>query len=190
MAKNRTLLLHSARELFAQRSYDSVTIREICAHAGVANSTFYYHFKTKEELMDGLRAQDDRPLRTELLELVKQSSVTEQMLAVCMMRAARAERYGSSITAQYYKSVIGREDDCEGLDEDHRQEEDAACALIARAQELGLVDARTDAKALAAAAIRLTRCVIFDWCASGGGFDLRAEARRMLLILFGLREEA
>lgn len=188
MAKNRKLLLESARELLTQRNFESVTIREICEHAGVANSTFYYHFKTKEELMDSLRAQDDRPLRTELLELVKESNLMEQVLAVCLMRTTRAERYGCSITAQYYKSVIIRENDCDGLAEDHRNEEETALALISRAQQEGLISSDKDAKALIVAAIRLTRCVIFDWCAAGGSFDLRAEARRMLLLLFGIEE--
>lgn len=188
MAKNRNLLLNSARELLAQRSFESVTIREICEHAGVANSTFYYHFKTKEELMDCLRAQDERPLRTELLELVMEPNLMEQVLAVCTMRAARAERHGCSITAQYYKSVISREDECDGLDEDHRQEEETALALIIRAQQAGLLPGDKDANMLTAAAIRLTRCVIFDWCAAGGSFDLRAEVRRMLTLLFGIKE--
>ena len=139
MAKNRKLLLDSARKLLTDRSFESVTIREICEHAGVANSTFYYHFKTKEELMDGLRAQDDRPLRTELLELVMEPNLTEQLLAVCMMRTARAERHGCSITAQYYKSVIGREDGCDSLDEAHRQEDETVLALVLRAQQAGLI---------------------------------------------------
>ncbi|MBR5288387.1 MAG: TetR/AcrR family transcriptional regulator [Clostridia bacterium] len=188
MAKNRKLLLDSARKLLTDRSFESVTIREICEHAGVANSTFYYHFKTKEELMDGLRAQDDRPLRTELLELVMEPNLTEQLLAVCMMRTARAERHGCSITAQYYKSVIGREDGCDSLDEAHRQEDETVLALVLRAQQAGLISRDKDAQTLTTAAIRLTRCVIFDWCASGGSFDLRAETRRMLMLLFDIKE--
>jgi len=185
MSKNRELILKSARALFADRSYSQVTIKEICQHAGVANSTFYYHFKTKEDLMHGLREQDDRPLRSELMDLVLTPNLLEQIIAVCMMRAARAERHGCTITAQYYRSVISNEMDCDDLEEDHRQEAETACSLIVRAQQAGLIDIGTPADALALAAIRLSRCVIIDWCASGGAFDLRAETRRMLMALFG-----
>lgn len=189
MSKNRDLILGSAREIFSARSFEQVTIKEICAHAGVANSTFYYHFKTKEELMDCLRAQDERPLRAELLELVLEPNLLEQVLAVCAMRAVRAERHGCTLTAQYYKQVISGESSCDDLAQSHKQEEETARALIIRAQQTGLIDVRVPAHRLASAAIRLTRGVIIDWCAAGGGFDLRAEARRMLLVLFGVKDD-
>ena len=54
MSKNRDRIIQSALNLFSQKDFDSVTIKDICADAQVANSTFYYHFKTKEELMDCL----------------------------------------------------------------------------------------------------------------------------------------
>lgn len=188
MSKNKDLILDSARELFAVRSFEQVTIKEICAHAGVANSTFYYHFKTKEELMNSLRAQDERPIGEDLLNLVRTPNLLEQMLAACMMRTIRAERHGCTLTAQYYKQVIGGEDGCDDLAASHAQEDEAACVLIERAQQAGLVESSIPARTFATAAIRLTRCVICDWCSSGGAFDLRAEARRMLLVLFGLRD--
>ena len=54
MSKYRNLILESARKLFSSKHFEQVTIKEICQDAGVANSTFYYHFKTKarfEELI-------------------------------------------------------------------------------------------------------------------------------------------
>jgi len=188
VSKNRNLILESAKELFSSRSFDQVTIREICEHARVANSTFYYHFKTKEDLLFALRAQDEPPLRAELLSAMINPSLLEQIIAVCMIRAVRAEHHGYSITGQYYKEVIGREDGCCELDEEHRQEDEMICALIDRAQQEKLIHHETPAEVLAAAAARLTRCVIFDWCACSAGFDLCTEVRRMLLALLGVRE--
>ena len=69
MSKNRDRIIQSALNLFSQKDFDSVTIKDICADAQVANSTFYYHFKTKEELMDCLRTQDLRPCRGDCLPL-------------------------------------------------------------------------------------------------------------------------
>lgn len=189
MSKNRDLILDSARELFAQRNFDHVTIKEICMHAGVANSTFYYHFKTKEDLLTGLREQDDRPLRSELLDLVLTPNLIEQIIAVCMMRAARAERYGCTITAEYYKDVITNDEGSHGLDDDHRQEAETVRSLIARAQGMGIIDSSVPAETLASAAVRLSCCVIIDWCASGGTLDLRGETRKMLCALLRIKGE-
>ena len=189
MSKNKNLILESARSLFASRSVDQVTIKEICTHAGVANSTFYYHFKTKEDLLFALRAQNKLPLSNELLSAMMNPNLIEQVIAVCMIRAVRAEHHGCSITTQYYKEVIGKESDCWDLEEEHRQEDDMICGLICRAQQENVIAETASPDTLAAAAARLTRCVIFDWCASNAGFDLRAEVRRMLLTLFGVNEE-
>lgn len=187
VSKNRNLILSSAKELFASRSFDEVTIKEICAHAGVANSTFYYHFKTKEELLHGLRAQDELPIRSELLNVMRTPNLLEQVIAVCMIRVSRAEHHGHTITAQYYKEVISKESNCDDLEEEHTQEDQMIGVLIRRAQQEGVIRSDIPTEALAAAAIRLTRGVIMDWCAAGGALDMRREVRRMLMTLFGVK---
>jgi TetR/AcrR family transcriptional regulator, transcriptional repressor for nem operon len=48
-AKER--LLASALELFSERSYANVGVQELCEHAGVKKGSFYYFFKSKQDLM-------------------------------------------------------------------------------------------------------------------------------------------
>lgn len=43
-------LLHAAAELFAEKGFDQVTIREIAAKAGVRHGGVNYHFRGKQEL--------------------------------------------------------------------------------------------------------------------------------------------
>jgi AcrR family transcriptional regulator len=47
----REELLQAARELFAQRGYDKVTVAEIAAGAGVSVKTLFQHFRSKEDLL-------------------------------------------------------------------------------------------------------------------------------------------
>ena len=47
----REELLQAARELFAQRGYDNVTVAEIAAGAGVSVKTLFQHFRSKEDLL-------------------------------------------------------------------------------------------------------------------------------------------
>ncbi|PAV33520.1 TetR family transcriptional regulator, partial [Bacillus licheniformis] len=46
----REELLHIALELFATKGYHAAKISDIVKQAGVAQGTFYWHFKSKEEI--------------------------------------------------------------------------------------------------------------------------------------------
>ena len=46
----RDRLLSSAAELFADRGFDGVSVREICVAAGVTKPTLYYYFGSKNRL--------------------------------------------------------------------------------------------------------------------------------------------
>ena len=75
----RERILDAALDLFADRSFEGATTREIAARAGVSQPSLNYHFRTKDELwqaavdrlfaeldaallgrVDGLRGVDDR----------------------------------------------------------------------------------------------------------------------------------
>jgi len=52
--KTRQKLLMAAREVFAEKGMDLTTIDEITVRADVGKGTFYYHFRTKEKLINEL----------------------------------------------------------------------------------------------------------------------------------------
>ena len=41
-------------ELFAKKGYDATSIEEITSVVGIAKGTLYYHFSSKEEILDFL----------------------------------------------------------------------------------------------------------------------------------------
>lgn len=47
-------ILDVALDLFSQRGYSSVSIRDICGKVGIKESSVYYHFKNKKEIFDEL----------------------------------------------------------------------------------------------------------------------------------------
>jgi len=49
-------ILDAAREEFLSKPYEQVSLREICAKAGVTTGAFYNRYKNKEELFDALVA--------------------------------------------------------------------------------------------------------------------------------------
>jgi AcrR family transcriptional regulator len=47
-------ILDAAERLFASKSYEGTTINDILEATKIAKGTFYYHYKSKEEVMDGI----------------------------------------------------------------------------------------------------------------------------------------
>jgi len=50
----RLKLLNAAREMFAEKGFDSTTIDDITERADVGKGTFYYHFTDKQDLIGEL----------------------------------------------------------------------------------------------------------------------------------------
>jgi AcrR family transcriptional regulator len=77
--QTRDRLLNAAKEQFEERGYDSVTVAEIAAEAGVSVKTLFQHFRSKEDLLlaeladihaDMVRALSDRDRSKTPLEAV------------------------------------------------------------------------------------------------------------------------
>ncbi|BBY21988.1 hypothetical protein MSTO_21930 [Mycobacterium stomatepiae] len=62
--RNRQALLHAAVELFGTNGYESTTVEQISALAGVAPRTFFHHFAAKEDILfDGYTDRLDAATR-------------------------------------------------------------------------------------------------------------------------------
>jgi AcrR family transcriptional regulator len=47
-------ILDAAEKLFAARGYEAATVNDILTEVNIAKGTFYYHFKSKEDVLDGI----------------------------------------------------------------------------------------------------------------------------------------
>lgn len=53
-AERRTEILDVAERLFCTRGYDNTSTNDILAQIGIARGTLYYHFKSKEDILDAM----------------------------------------------------------------------------------------------------------------------------------------
>src|SRR5438445_5423679 len=54
IAGTRTRILEIARELIREQGYSSTSISQIAGKLGTSKAALYYHFKSKEEILDAL----------------------------------------------------------------------------------------------------------------------------------------
>ncbi|MGE7954147.1 TetR/AcrR family transcriptional regulator [Lysinibacillus xylanilyticus] len=52
--ERRNEILDAADELFGQKGFDGTSTNDILEKVGIARGTLYYHFKSKEDIMDAL----------------------------------------------------------------------------------------------------------------------------------------
>ncbi len=77
----RERLLAVAAELFADRGFDGVSVREICAAAGVTKPTLYYYFGSKNRLATTLVAESAGDLVGHVGQVVSGPGTVRRKLA-------------------------------------------------------------------------------------------------------------
>lgn len=70
MNKTKKAIFDAAIRVFSGKGYDSATVDEIAAAAGVAKGTLYYHFEGKEELFKFVISEGMDLIRTNVEEAV------------------------------------------------------------------------------------------------------------------------
>ncbi|GLC81298.1 TetR/AcrR family transcriptional regulator [Lacrimispora brassicae] len=97
-------ILDAADELFGQKGFDGTSTNDILEKVGIARGTLYYHFKSKEDIMDALIERYHVQLVNAAKEIASNKSlpVTQRLLQV--IKALRINhKGGKEIIEQMHK---------------------------------------------------------------------------------------
>ena len=103
-AERRDEILDVAERLFCTNGYDNTSTNDILAEIGIARGTLYYHFKSKEDILD---AMIDRIL-DEIIRKAKNIALNESMpvlerLTKTVLAANVDTKTGDMILEQVHK---------------------------------------------------------------------------------------
>jgi len=84
--ERRNEILDAADELFGQQGFDGTSTNDILQKVGIARGTLYYHFKSKEDIMDALIERYAERILGAAKEIAanKNSAVYERIIGVVM----------------------------------------------------------------------------------------------------------
>lgn len=85
-AERRNEILDAADGLFALKGFDGTSTNDILEKVGIARGTLYYHFKSKEDIMDALIERYNAQLLDAAQEIASDKSIpiNERILRVVM----------------------------------------------------------------------------------------------------------
>lgn len=76
MADTKQRIMAVSLELFSQKGFSAVSIRDICRRVGIKESSIYYHFKNKQAIFDALLERFEQVATNMMGTLAR--SITEQ----------------------------------------------------------------------------------------------------------------
>jgi len=84
--ERRNEILDAADELFGQQGFDGTSTNDILQKVGIARGTLYYHFKSKEDIMDALIERYTERILSAAKEIAndKNRAVYERIIGVVM----------------------------------------------------------------------------------------------------------
>lgn len=99
----REEILDAAAALFAEKGYVQTSTGDIMNRVGIAKGTLYYHFSSKEEILDALLEAMGRRLLAEARSCAGQKDVPvfARMLRVLLSLNARAAGGGALLAAMH-----------------------------------------------------------------------------------------
>ncbi|MFC0226948.1 TetR/AcrR family transcriptional regulator [Serratia aquatilis] len=100
----RAEILQAAGDLFQSQGYETTSVDEIVRRAGIAKGTFYYYFKSKEEILEALAQQlcADMASRSQLIAENPDLGAIEKFCAIIAAQNQTAEE-GQSIVENLHR---------------------------------------------------------------------------------------
>lgn len=97
-------ILDVAEKLFGERGYDATSTNDILKEIGIARGTLYYHFKSKEDILDAIIERMTGSLVAKANEIARKTGVSVlQRLTLMMMALNVNNDLGHEIMEQIHK---------------------------------------------------------------------------------------
>ncbi len=187
--ETRRIIFEVAMELFRDRGYDSVTVDEICEEAGVAKSTFYNLFKSKNQIvLEEFLTIDD--FYKESLKKIqkKKKSNTDKLHEFLSLALEYINDQGIDVIKVAYHSQIGPSITGSPVASPKRALYGITEGLVKDAQDTGEIRKDMTEMEISEILIQGIRGVVYDWCLQNGSFDLlKAGERYLHVVLRGLQ---
>ncbi|MEA4854411.1 MAG: TetR/AcrR family transcriptional regulator [Christensenella sp.] len=191
MAENQTKkkIKEIAIELFREKGFENVTLGEICQKSGINKHTFYYYFKSKDDLLKDFY-HFPRDIGMEyFIQILNAPNYAEQLWLSYKPFLDHIIACGIEIQRQLFiKNIIH---DVGTFQEapPHIEHIKMQAGIIQKGQEAKEIQNSSDPLVLCRLMHQIFISTLLMWCIRNGEFDLRAFTRASIESMLDIKPE-
>ncbi len=186
-SKKRILL--TGLNLIKEKGYDTVTLNDICNTANISKNTFYYYFKSKEDLLLQFYSIPTDLATKNLSSILMAENYIEQYWKLLEPMLDFIVDSGTEITKQILYALTNQNMPAFNPSKFDKDIFNIEVTVIARAQASDEILNTSDPFLLIAVAQSLLLGVISLWCTANGKFDFKNAVRLAIEVCFDVKPE-
>jgi AcrR family transcriptional regulator len=184
----RRKLVRAAARLWSEKGYDSTTVEEICAAAGVGRTTYYLYFDSKERLLVELTLATASGVAADVEAALGAGTVDEQLRAFVDGLVRRMESVPKSLAALVMGHVAPRAVQSRPAKGGAVLFDDILADIMREAQRRGEIRADVDTREIGDVLGGMTMDALQRWAGDSSARSLRDRLQlRIDLVLDAIR---
>lgn len=185
-SKNTEAIVNAALELFKSKGYVNVSVSDICRAASVPRSSFYSIFAGKEEIITYLLRNLKDDYQSVFSEFLNAKNDLDRIWLLYDRYLTLAMEFGPDLTGTLFSLELQKP---VGVFEFFDAFNEWFVKLIRNCQEAGLIRNKNRPEDIVVLGVRIAVGAAYEWCLTGGGFDLREVALAEHEILYDVPPE-
>ena len=187
--ESKQKILLAALDLIKKKGYDSVTIKDICIAANISKPTFYYHFKSKEDLLPQFYQIPVDTVISNITSILLEEKNIEQFWKLIEPLVDFIVESGTEITKHVLYALTNQHSRPFDISGSQQEKMDLGVKIIEQAQLSGEIRNSSDPFLLFNTAQGQILSIIIAWCNKNGEFDFKNAVRQAIEVCFDVKPE-
>jgi len=165
-------IIEKAGVLFREKGYDAVTVNDVCVACGITKTTFYYHLKSKQDILLQFYDIIVENLTSLLLKMLHMTTSWDQLQLLFNHLMTNIQQLGPDLNSHLLSVNLQRKEQALRI---RKELEEIAVDIIRRGQDSGQFRNQNNASSLYQAAAYMFTGYEYMWCTLNGEFSWNTE---------------
>lgn len=176
----KRLIRETATRLFREKSFESVTLGEICRASGINKHTFYYYYKSKDELLKYYYRFPWLLSAAETSDILTSDNYVDQLWLITQKFTSYIETTGVPIVRQIFIKNLAEDVGTFRISREMREICRLEMNIIKKGQQSGQFRNHADPKVLVVMLEQMLYSLSLLWTVFRGEFNFGTHARFLL----------